>query len=302
MMNQMKKYLWLVETIHNASRISYREISDKWAEDHLCDPLPERTFHTWRIACEEIFGFNIINEKKDNYRYFIENYDEVINGNSFKSVFLNNLAVNDLLLDHWKLRDRILLESVPSGEKHLSPILDAMNTNRMIAFKYNDYWKDTLEYLEVEPYCIKLAKQRWYVLAHCPQTGVTKAYPIDRISELKTLKKKTFKMPEGFSAEEFFRDFFGATAPDSNTKTEHVKLQVGGNQVKYFRSLPKHQSQKETFICDSYSIFEYDVKPTYDFQQVILSHAPDVLVLEPQSLRDEIKWKIEEMIKRYESK
>ena len=298
-MNQMKKYLWLVETIHNAGRISYGEISRKWAEDHLCDQLPERTFHKWRIACEEIFGLNIINEKKNDYRYFIENYDEVINGNSFKSLFLNNLAVNDLLLDHWKLKDRILLEHVPSNEQHLSPILTAMNTNRMIAFTYKDYWKDSPENLEAEPYCVKLAKQRWYVLAHCPQTSITKAYPIDRIYDLIILEKKSFKMPENFSAEEYFRDFFGATAPDSNTKTEHVKLQVDGKQAKYFRSLPKHPSQKETFTGEKYSIFEYDVKPTYDFQQVILSHAPDVLVLEPQSLRDEIKWKIEEMIKKY---
>jgi predicted DNA-binding transcriptional regulator YafY len=69
--------------------------------------------------------------------------------------------------------------------------------------------------------------------------------------------------------------------------------------VKYFRSLPNHHSQKETVICDEYSIFEYDVKPTYDFQQAILSHAPDVVVLEPQSLREEIRWKVEELNKRY---
>ena len=298
---QIQKYVWLVETIRRAKMISLKEINRMWINDKFVSDekeIPRRTFNKWCRAIEILFDIEITNEGGGEYRYSIVNADK-FNDSSARSWIFNTIAVNNMLLNYKTLQDRILLESVPSGQQYLSAILEAMNVGKMICFVYQSYWKDEPERLEVEPYCVKLAKRRWYVLTHCPQNDVTKAYPIDRIDNLKILDDKSFKMPEDFSAEEYFRDFFGATVHDGS-KVEHVKLKVCGNQMKYFRSLPLHPSQKETYQCDEYSIFEYDVHPTYDFQQVILSHAPDVVVIEPKSLRDEIKWKIEEMMKRYE--
>lgn len=300
---QIQKYVWLVDTIRRREKISLKEINRLWVDDILLSDgkeIPRRTLYKWCQAIEEMFEIKIANEGRGEYRYYIE-YDDDFQKSSARTWIFNTIAVNNMLLNYKTLQDRILLESVPSGEQYLSDVLEAMNSGKMIGFVFHSYWKDETERLEVEPYCVKLAKRRWYVLTHCPQNDVTKAYPIDRIDELKILDDKSFKMPEDFSAEDYFRDYFGATVHDGS-KVEHVKLKVCGNQMKYFRSLPLHPSQKESLKCDEYSIFEYDVHPTYDFQQVILSHAPDVVVLEPESLREEIKWKIEEMIKRYNNK
>ena len=68
----------------------------------------------------------------------------------------------------------------------------------------------------------------------------------------------------------------------------------------YFRSLPLHTSQKEIETTPDYSIFEYKIKPTYDFEQEILSHREDVEVLEPVSLRETIKQSIMKMAKLYQ--
>lgn len=70
---------------------------------------------------------------------------------------------------------------------------------------------------------------------------------------------------------------------------ERVRIKVMNNQAKYFRSLPLHHSQKEVETTPEYSIFEYKLKPTYDFEPEILSHREDVEVLEPASLRETIK-------------
>jgi len=65
------------------------------------------------------------------------------------------------------------------------------------------------------------------------------------------------------------------------------------------RTLPLHSSQQETTITPDYSLFEYDLKPTYDFEQEILSHREDFEVLKPISFRDRIKTIIGEMYKHY---
>ena len=62
-----------------------------------------------------------------------------------------------------------------------------------------------------------------------------------------------------------------------------------------------NSSEYKTAACievetmPDYSVFEYHLKPTYDFEQEILSHREDVEVLEPMSLRETIKESILKM-------
>lgn len=70
---------------------------------------------------------------------------------------------------------------------------------------------------------------------------------------------------------------------------EHIVIKVANSQVKYLRSLPLHHSQQETTITPEYSIFEYNLKPTYDFEQEIMAHLDDFEVLKPLSLRNRIR-------------
>jgi len=69
---------------------------------------------------------------------------------------------------------------------------------------------------------------------------------------------------------------------------------------KYLRALPLHSSQKETVIDEETSIFEYMVKPTFDFKQEILSFGDDLIVEEPKWFRDEVKEIIDSMDNNYE--
>ena len=108
-------------------------------------------------------------------------------------------------------------------------------------------------------------------------------------------------MPEDWSAEEFFRGCFGVIA-DNETNIENVKLKVSAAQANYIRSLKFHDSQEEIERNDEYSIFTYHLRPTYDFQQELLSHGEDMEVLEPQWLREEIADKVEIMSNKYKRK
>lgn len=78
-----------------------------------------------------------------------------------------------------------------------------------------------------------------------------------------------------------------------------IKIKVVTDQVKYIESLPLHDSQVLVERTPEYSIFKYLLVPTYDFRQEILSHGPDMEVLEPEDFRDEIKADIQQMYKNY---
>ena len=76
-------------------------------------------------------------------------------------------------------------------------------------------------------------------------------------------------------------------------------VKVSAHQSNYIRSLPMHSSQKEIERNDDYSIFTFEVRPTFDFQQEILMNGADMEVLSPERLRNEIAEKIENMSNNY---
>lgn len=78
--NLINRYVWLVETICKAGRITFEEINQKWVEKFEEDPIPLRTFHKWEIAVEEMFNLAIECERKGGYHYYIENADEIKRG------------------------------------------------------------------------------------------------------------------------------------------------------------------------------------------------------------------------------
>lgn len=203
--NLLNKYVWLVENIYRAGRITFEEINEKWLDCDLSDgvELALRTFHKWRIAVEEMFGLVIECERKGGYHYYIANSDELRDG-SIRNWLLNTISVSNLLIDNQHLKDRILLENIPSGQEFLSVIIEAMKKSQCIVMTYQSYWRDESNTFEVEPYCVKLFKQRWYMLARSPYYDKVLIYSLDRILDLDIAADKRFKMPYTFDSMEFF--------------------------------------------------------------------------------------------------
>lgn len=75
------KYIWLVDTIHRAGRITLREINEKWAVSPLYDgaDIPRRTFNNWKDAIQQAFDINIECKRIGGYHYYIENPEDLEN-------------------------------------------------------------------------------------------------------------------------------------------------------------------------------------------------------------------------------
>ena len=285
--NTVNKYVWLVETIYKAKKISFEDINRRWLENDMSegDALSIRTFHKWRIAIEEMFGLIIENEQGGQYRYYIQNADELKNG-SMRSWLFNTLTVSNLMLDSVSIKDKVLFEEIPDGEQYLPAILEALKKNLVLGMTYQSYWRDEANTFEVEPYCLKAFKQRWYLVARSPYYDKVMIYALDRVQWL-GLTDKSFKYPKDFNAEDYFEDCFGIIA-DHNVSIETVKIKVSAGQANYLRSLTLHQTQREIERTDEYSIFTVRLRPTFDFRQEILSQGSDIEVLEPKWFRDEV--------------
>lgn len=291
------RYIWLVDTIHRAGKITLQEINSKWLRNSMSGgvELPLKTFHNHRKAIEEIFDINIACDRKDGYRYYIENSDDLQSG-SIRAWLLNTFAVNNLINESQDLKGRILLEDIPSGQKFLTTVIESMRDGHTLRMTYKSFWKPDGHTVEVGPYFIKIFRQRWYMIAFVPSRNVLRTYALDRILSLEATEN-TFSMPEDFNPKEYFQNSFGVIL-DEKCPPEFIELKVYGTKRDYFRTLPLHHSQKEIKTEEDYSIFQYYISPTYDFIQEILSHGYEVEVVSPSHLKGYIRWQAETIASR----
>ena len=299
-MTQLQKYTWLIETIRRAGKISHKDLSDRWerAKD-LSDsrPLHRATFNRWRDAIYSQFGIIIECQKVGGYLYYIENPED-IDEDKLKKWMLDSFAVGNLIGENLSLKDRILVSKIPSGSDHLKTIIDAMKDSRQIELTYRPF-KHTHGYtFAIDPYCVKLHENRWYVLGKNNRNDL-RLYGLDRIEECHILESK-YVLPKGFIASDFFAPYYGvATVYD--VKPERIILRANENQKYYMNTLPLHDSQKLLEDCGEYADFELEVAPTYDFVMKLLQHGSMIEVISPESLRKTMKGWISDMFELYKN-
>lgn len=298
--NLINKYVWLVETLYHAKKITLKEINRRWLETDLSEGLeiPRRTFHSWKNAVEEMFGLVILCDKSDGDRYYIENR-EVLEDDSLQRWLLNTMSASNTLLDNKSLSDRILLESIPSGQTFLEDVMKAMKQGKVLEITYKSYWREHESSFRVAPYCVKLFRQRWYLVGNSVNEGKIRIYSLDRFLEAK-LTDEPFDYPKDFSPEVYFEGCFGIIREES-CPLETVKLKVSPNQANYLRSLPLHHTQKELVQTADYSIFSVEVRPTFDFHQELLWNGDAIQVLEPLWLRQEMAKTVQRMRDNYKT-
>lgn len=281
------RYIWLTNTIYKAGHISYSEINTKWKKSTLSngDDFALRTFHNHRIAIEEIFGISIQCDGRTN-KYYIENADD-ITGNKLTKWLLNSFSMRNLVLESGNIQDRIILEDVPSAQNHLGNIIEAMQENKVIQVVYHPFYLDHSITLDLEPFFVKLFNKRWYMYCKSLDSEKIKVYALDRIDYL-TLTDQNFTMPLDFSPENHLFNSIGIIKKEDTLPVEII-IKAYGIHPKYLKALPMHHTQKELKSTSDFTLFSYQLSPTSDFYQEILSRKEYVEIVSPVEVREEFK-------------
>ena len=294
---KFKEYIWLVNTIYQAGRITLAEINKRWLDTDMSEgiPLSRTSFYRHKCAIEDIFGIYIDCDKRSGNAYFIGN-DHVLQDSSVQNWMLSTLSVSNLLGESMSLSSRILLENIPSGGEKLEQIIKAMKDCKKISITYRRYGGPAARTFDLEPYCVKLFGRRWYMLGRFEDKGLA-IFSLDRMLEVKILHEK-FKYDETFDVVSYFSDCFGVMLAE-NSKPEKVLIRAYGYEPYYLRDLPLHHSQREIQSTEEYSDFELRLKLTSDFKAKLLSRGEWIEVLEPQSLAEELVEWHQKAINRY---
>lgn len=300
-MTQLQKYTWLIYTIRRAGKISHRDLSNKWErckDLSDCKPLHRATFNRWRDAIFSQFGIIIDCQRVGGYLYFIANPED-IDEDELKKWMLDSFAVGNLIGENLSLKDRIIVDQIPSGRDHLTTILEAMKESRVVNIIYRAFSFSRSYEIPVEPYCVKLFENRWYMLGHNLSKDTIRLYGLDRIESVEVTEQE-YKLPKDFSAADYFANYFGIVT-DERVKPERIVIRANKEHTPYIKSLPLHHSQRLIEDNGEYADFELYLAPTYDFIMKLLHVGGMVEVISPSSLRKTMKGWISDMYELYKN-
>ena len=182
-----------------------------------------------------------------------------------------------------------------NGLEYLSTIIDATINHQPLNIDYCTFKGNKIK-MVIHPYYVKQYNGRWFLFGfdngHDRITNVA----LDRIQYINNANV-VFKKNYSVDFETYFDDIIGVTIPGKNIKKESIILRFTKERFPYIVSKPIHQSQRiiEGKDCE----VEIQVKPNKELYQQIFSFIPDIEVISPQWLRDEIIEKIKENLKRF---
>lgn len=297
----IRRYVWLVETIRRAGRITIEEINSRWGSnstlnDNHESEIPGRTFHRHREAIADIFGIDIVCDRRCRNEYYIEN-PEVLEEDSFTANLFNRLAVDNRLMDNEDLAERVIDEPQAGGISYIPIVINALQLQVKISLVYRSQFSGNTHRHIAAPQFLKRNKQRWYMVSRLESGGVV-PLALDRIVSAE-LTDDRFEFDSDIDPADYFSDVVGVNL-DPDYSVERVLVKVNAPQRNYLEQLPLHQTQKAVDATDEYTVYEYRLCAEYEFQHELMRMGESIEVLEPVWLRHQIKTFAEKIVSSHQ--
>jgi len=218
----IRKYIWLIDTIRSSPNgISYEDINHKWERSALNDdgaPMPKRTFHAHIEAILNEFDIEITCDRKDGYKYYIE--DVVNEYGSIRSAVVDSLVLGNAVYEMPSMKDKVYINAAFS-QKNLGIILKAISQRCLLeirriydvseAEKERTRIKTGIEFyrqddiFQIEPYAT-VFHEHWFLVCRDSASCEICVFALARLSDINILDKH-FDYPEDFNVKEYIDSF-----------------------------------------------------------------------------------------------
>jgi len=261
------------------------ELNATWkdSEDNVeGGELLQRTLQRDIHVIREVYNIEIKCNRSTNEYEITEDND------LYAQNLLEAFDVFRALQNYGNLSEVIQFEKrLPAGTEYLSPLLRAIKEKRQVALHYYKFWDKNKQPVvrTIEPYLLKEAQRRWYVLAWDVEKEALRVFGLDRIKHLDDERGVKFQHPVPEGVEHFFDDSFGAWVDNERTQAEEVvlafkKLPTDSpfvpNPAEYLKAMPLHSSQEVMSETEDEIVLKLHLKITPDFVKEIQSYGSRV--------------------------
>ena len=191
----------------------------------------------------------------------------------------------------------------------LGTLFDSISNEVVIKLSYHTFADATIRNIDFHPYLLKQYNDRWFLLGAADSDMKILNFALDRIDKVEPLPElKYTECPEELA--ERFEDIVGITLYEER-ECEHLICWVSDASKGYVDTKPMHESytpfkgDKETELHSLYPhlkgglFFSIDCIPNFELIRELCSYGGNLIVLSPDSIRDEIKDRLQKHLEQY---
>lgn len=173
-----------------------------------------------------------------------------------------------------------------NGYDWIGNILPALKSRWLLNITYNNIYKKEVKEYSVYPKLLKEHRNRWYLIGWVADREDYLTFALDRIESIKTIEKVQ-KHRFDFNADKFLQHSVGIMEGD--TAPSKVVLSILDPYHKLLQLEPLHHTQKEIKKSKNGIDIELMVNINHELVNRILSMGSYCKVLQPASLKKQIK-------------
>lgn len=179
---------------------------------------------------------------------------------------------------------------VPADVRLFEKVSRAVLECRELRFDYRKNDSDQWETRKLRPFHLADFDGGWYVIGHDPDRKARRTFALQRMKAVRVLQAH-FARPADFAVREHLGGSFGVWHnPGDKGKRQRIRLRFTGWAARMVSERRWHPSQETKWIGRKEDVLEMNLELS-SFEEIsrwILSWGPQVEVLEPKELRDEI--------------
>lgn len=177
-------------------------------------------------------------------------------------------------------------------------IEDAIRSKLKITITYRAAWNQEVTERTIHPYMFHYSQQTdtWYLIGYCELRGDFRTFAINRIRTV-SLSKKHFTVQKSFSFETYIAKTFDQI---HDNETHNVAIRFSPFQSQWMREHQWHPSQKIKEFKDGSLILNMQIGALDAVKRWVMRYGSEAEVLEPQELREMIKYELLATEKMYE--
>ncbi len=181
-------------------------------------------------------------------------------------------------------------------KERLDILNQALISKQFVSIDYFTMSKQEKTSRQVAPYRILFVDGTFYLIGMCSLRNDIRIFALDRIENI-SIMQQNYEVPDDFSAEELLKTSFGVFVGGDAV---HVKVRFLKDCAGYISEKNWHPSQEITEEEDGSIIFKATVAGLDDVKFWIMKWGASAIVLEPESLKNEILLEAEKILKQYQ--
>lgn len=174
-------------------------------------------------------------------------------------------------------------------------VFQAIRKKRRLQIEYSSLSSGEKRERKVDPYHLYNFQGVWYFCGYCHLRNEIRDFALDRIEKIQILQE-TFEFPKDFNIKNYLNQAFRIFKGDK----EKIRIRFDSYQARWIRERIWHESQKIEELGNGEVILEIEGNPE-EIKRWILGYGSHAEILEPDSLREEIKKELEALLRVYKT-